>query len=217
MGGQRDTAQHLVRTAGQPPQHCRRIGPVTRLAEHVAVDHDDGVGAERGRRLGDERKATACLVARQPHHQRIGLLAGLPPLVDIDADHAMSDAELVEQLAASGRGGSKQQHGRSFGMRSLAVVGMAVEQRDGPVQLLDQHDAHQCMGQRQSRQRPALLRAGAHVGAEAVGPADRERETVACLQPLGRASGSARRWCRSRPCSSSMTRWSVGFTAASSR
>ncbi len=50
VAGERDAADDLVRAAGQAREVVARLGRVARLAEDVAVDGDERVGAERQRR-----------------------------------------------------------------------------------------------------------------------------------------------------------------------
>ena len=47
VAGERDRADDLVRAAGQARDVLARLGGVARLAEDVAVDGDQRVGAER--------------------------------------------------------------------------------------------------------------------------------------------------------------------------
>jgi len=92
--------------ARQARQHRSRLGGVGRLAERLAVERDDGVGAER--ELARARRG-ARLGERQAEHQRLGRLPGPRRLVGLGRPHLEVDAEPGQQLAAARRGGGEHQ------------------------------------------------------------------------------------------------------------
>jgi len=77
-----DGRQHDVLSPGESPQHDGRVGLVSRLAEDVAVHHDDRVGRnDHGVRLprGDHTR----LPSRQTLRVRARLFSGERRLVDV--------------------------------------------------------------------------------------------------------------------------------------
>jgi hypothetical protein len=97
-----DAGHDLVLPALQPEQHPHGVVTVARLAQHLAVNRDDGVAADDDGILVARRHGKR-LLAGQPLRVRAGLLAGGVGLVDVRGHGLDRQAEHAQQLRAAGR------------------------------------------------------------------------------------------------------------------
>lgn len=92
----------------QPPEHVSRFRIVGRLAEDVVIHEDEGVRSEDPV-VGVAPGAGRGLLAREPRGRLGPRLSGRDRLVDVGRTDREGDAEVREDLGASGRGGGEDE------------------------------------------------------------------------------------------------------------
>src|SRR5262249_46358182 len=127
---QREARAHPMLAPRESPEHGGGLGVVHGLAEHLAIDLDDRIGAQHPRRptpaldvprLGD----------RQSTHQVSRALVWQRSLVDRARVRHPCRAQPAEQFVAAWRGRGEDEHGRMVQARHRAVkVGAALSSRE---------------------------------------------------------------------------------------
>jgi hypothetical protein len=103
-----DGGHDAVLAPRQPPEHVPRLRIVGRLAEDVVVYEDEGVRGEDPV-VGVPAGAGRGLLAREPCGCLGPRLSGRNRLVDVGRTDREGDAEVREDLGASGRGGGEDE------------------------------------------------------------------------------------------------------------
>ncbi len=202
---QPDAGDDAVRAARQFRQHARGVFGVGGFAEHLVVQHHFGVGAQHHRaRVRDHRQqAGAGLLAGDAADVGFRRFAGQALFGNVHVQQAEGQAELAQQVAATGRLRGEIEHRPSIAVAAESrhpgraraavgsgpVVGMVGQQAGGAVELFGQHQAHQHVRQGQRPERPAFLRGGDHFRRVAFGAADQEGQVAALLAPVFQAHG----------------------------
>jgi hypothetical protein len=106
---------HLVLASPECGQHADGIVAAAGLAEHRALEDDDGVGAEHGPPAAVLLKPRQRLGARQAHRERIGRLARRARLIHVGRHDFVFDAQLFEQRAAPRRGRGEHDAWKALG------------------------------------------------------------------------------------------------------
>ena len=84
-----------------------RVGGIARLAEHLPVEHHDGVGAQHRTPAAIALAPSHGLATRQAPREVRRRLAGKRGFIDVHGQHFVRHADLGQQFAPSGRGRGK--------------------------------------------------------------------------------------------------------------